>query len=196
MASLQRPPFDDFGPDFERRWQLTPSADRQAVLAELRDLYAMLERDDARLLARLGVLRSADSDIPVLLPDSPPPRRAEQQHDLFGTASSPVPSTPPAPPRKENPFLPRSVLDRLQASQNRVSAGLRDLIQDQALVDRSYVAPLTPRQAEVERELRLRLGPIVENLIEAQIETLKSELRVRLREEMDRLIAELVRKQG
>jgi hypothetical protein len=71
---------------------------------------------------------------------------------------------------------------------------MRDRVQD--MVDKSFVVPLTPRQAELERELRLRTGPIVEGLIEAQLDTLKSELRVRLRAEMDRLIAELVRKQG
>lgn len=190
-------PTDDLGPEFEQRWKHAAQDERQAVLTELRDLYAMLENDDALLLAKLGITRRpkrqpADDEFPVLLPEQAP----ERQGSLFNAAPAPEPASPAQPPRKENPFLPRSVLARLQESQNRVSSGMRDLIQDQELVDKSYVAPLTPRQAELERELRLCLGPVIEGLIEAQLDTLKSELRVRLRAEMDRLIAEHVRKHG
>ncbi|MFZ5560670.1 MAG: hypothetical protein ACOY41_03940 [Pseudomonadota bacterium] len=192
-------PLDDLGPDFERRWKQAPQDDRRAVLAELRDLYAMLERDDALLLAKLGVIRRAatalaEEEFPVLAFETAPAGRSASQGSLFNAA--PAAAAPASPPRKENPFLPRSVLDRLQQSQSQVSAGLRDLMQDQELVDKSLAAPLTPRQAQLERELRLRLGPIVEGLVEAQIERLKSELRLRLRAEMDQLIAEHVRRQG
>jgi hypothetical protein len=184
-------PLDDLGPEFEQRWKDAEQDDRRAVLTELRDLYIMLEKEDTRLAARPGktgaLPAGTDNDIPLLVPAA----KTAGQGNLF--SESPANASPP-PPRKDNPFLPASVLARLQESQTRVSAGMRDLVQD--MVDKSFVVPLTPRQAELERELRLRTGPIVEGLIEAQLDTLKSELRVRLRAEMDRLIAELVRKQG
>lgn len=184
MNMVKPRPQDDLGPDFEQRWKHAPHDDRRAVLTELRDLYTMLEKGNSRQPAPSG---GADDDIPLLAPAAK--TAGASQGNLFSE-----PQAAPPPPRKENPFLPASMLARLQESQSRVSTNMHDLIQD--LVDKSYVTPLTPRQAELERELRLRTGPIVEGLIEAQLETLKSELRVRLRAEMDKLIAELVRKQG
>jgi hypothetical protein len=54
--------------------------------------------------------------------------------------------------------------------------------------------PVSHEEADLERELRLKLGPVVESLLDAHMDALKSELRVHLRAEMDRLIAEHVRK--
>ncbi|MDF2444965.1 MAG: hypothetical protein K0S46_201 [Moraxellaceae bacterium] len=208
-------PLDDLGPDFDRRWKQAPRAQRRELIASLRDLYLMLEDKDQALLTLLhnGKVPSAyeSADIPLL---QSRPRPAVQQGSLFtdaGTATDVALAPAPAEPaRKENPFLPRSVLDRLQESRSRASAGLRDLIQNTAeeIARRPVAVGLEPaaeveandppppshEQSDLERELRLKLGPVVEHLIEAQVEALKNELRVRLRLEMDRLIAEHVRK--
>lgn len=209
-------PLDDLGPDFDRRWKQAPKARRRELVAELRDLYVMLEQDDEPLLERLrrGSIpapRDSDPDLPLLTPD---PGSATRQPGLFdepapAPVSAPLPTpAPPEPsrPNRENPFLPRSVLDRLQQSRDRASAGLRDLLQttaDDLRSPESAVAaaatgevlpPARAEQGDLERELRLKLGPLVETLIEAQMEQIKSELRVRLRLEMDRLIAEHIRK--
>lgn len=226
-------PLDDLGPDFDRRWKQASRARRREFVAELRDLYVMLEEDDAPLLARLrnGSIPAPrdpepEPDLPLLAPE---PGTKERQRGLFDEAGPTVaPSASavaaPAPegmaaarPARENPFLPRSVLDRLQQSRDRASAGLRDLLQTTADDLRSPAAttsvaapesapatasspsgtpplPPTHEQSDLERELRLKLGPMVETLIEAQMEQIKSELRVRLRLEMDRLIAEHIRK--
>jgi hypothetical protein len=206
-------PLDDLGPDFDRRWKQAPRELRRELIASLRDLYLMLEDKDQALLTLLrnGKVPSAyeSTDIPLLQSPSLP-RAALQQGSLFTDASAATDvalAPPPAEPaRKENPFLPRSVLDRLQESRSRASAGLRDLIQNTAeeIARRPVAVELEPEavdipppsheQSDLERELRLKLGPVVEHLIEAQMEALKNELRVRLRLEMDRLIAEHVRK--
>lgn len=190
-------PLDDLGPDFDRRWRQAPLARRREFIAELRDLYLMLEDDDEPLLQRLrnGSIpppAAADADLPLLAPE---PARPGQQGMLF----EPAPAHPPAQPTRENPFLPLSILDRLQQSRDRASAGLRDLLQTTADDLRPPAAPppgtaTQVRLDDLERELRLKLGPVVETLIEANMEQIKSELRVRLRLEMDRLIAEHLRK--
>lgn len=159
---------DDLGPDFDLRWQRTPASARRELVTELRDLYHFLEEDDLPLLA------SQPSGT------SKPTTSGGQGH-LFSEAAP-----APTPARKENPFLPRSVLDRLQDSRQQATTGLRELMQQ------TQASPPTHEQVDLERELRLRLGPVVEQLIDAQMAQLKSELRVRLRAEMDRLIAEAV----
>lgn len=194
-------PLDDLGPDFDRRWRQAPLPSRRALIAELRDLYVMLEREDGPLLQRLrnGSIPApadSDTDLPLLTPDA---AGAERQRTLFDEAPAPAtPATTPPRPSRENPFLPRSVLDRLQQSRDRASAGLRDLLQTTA-DDLQPPAPAAgtaeqARQDDLERELRLKLGPVVESLIEAHVDQIKSELRVRLRLEMDRLIAEHFRR--
>lgn len=200
-------PLDDLGPDFDRRWKQAPRTRRRELIAELRDLYLMLEEKDRTLLARLRGGRPGDAPVPA---EAAAPRPALQQASLFSDAGEPPLLEPEAPPLpRDNPFLPRSVLDRLQENRSRTSAGLRDLVQNTAGdIARRAVAlaasddatpaaampPPSHEQSDLERELRLKLGPVVENLIDAQMEALRNELRVRLRLEMDRLIAEHVRK--
>lgn len=164
--------FDDLGPDFDLRWHRAPRSLKRELIADLRDLYILLEEEDMPLLAGQHAAPAAENKA---APHSP-------QGNLF---TEPDPA--PAPPRKENPFLPRSVLDRLQDSRQQASTGLRELMQ------KTMATPPSHEQVDLERELRLKLGPVVEQLIEAHMEQLKSELRVRLRAEMDRLIAEHVR---
>lgn len=162
-------PLDDLGPDFDRRWRQAPAARRRELMAELRDLYFLLDEEGPPLLA------------PAPAPGPRP--GAAAQGSLFGETAT-------ARPAADNPFLPRSVLARLQESQHQANAGLRDLMGQVG-------APLPPpshEQVDLERELRLKLGPVVESLIEAHLETMRRELRVRLRAEMDRLIAAHVRK--
>ncbi len=163
---------DDLGPDFDLRWQRSPRSARRELIADLRDLYILLEEEDMPLLAGHGPAKAEISAT-----------KAAPQGSLF---SDPTPAAP-KPERKENPFLPRSVLDRLQDSQQQASTGLRELMQ------KTMATPSSHEQVDLERELRLKLGPVVERLIEAQMETLKSELRVYLRAEMDKLIAEHIR---
>lgn len=202
-------PIDDLGPDFDHRWRLAPQAQRREVIAQLRDLYLMLEERDAMLLSRWkGDSLPFPGDTAA---DEPPAKAPKGQVSLFeetmpAPPASLTPAAIPGAAAKENPFLPRSMLDRLQESR-RASAGLRDLVQAlgdggapplattaAAAVARTVPLPASHEQSDLERELRLKLGPLVESLVEAQMEHIKSELRVRLRLEMDRLIADHIRK--
>lgn len=197
-------PIDDLGPDFDRRWRQAPVVRRREFIAELRDLYLMLEERDEPLLARLrngSIPTPRDDDPPLLVPEPATPRR---QASLFDEATGEVAPAAPvaAPPAPENPFLPRSVLDRLQQNRRLAAAGLGHPLAvpvpqpapASAADLQSPPLPASHEQSDLERELRLKLGPLVETLIEAQMEMIKSELRVRLRLEMDRLIAEHLRK--
>lgn len=156
----------DLGPDFDRRWRAAPRALRRELIAEIRSLYLFLEEDDMPLASE-----------PV-----PAPLSAPRQDSLFDTPAA----TDSA--RAENPFLPRSVLDRLQQSQQQARGQLQGLLKTQAAPAASH------EQVDLERELRLKLGPVIETLIDQHMEQIRSELRVRLRAEMDRLITVHVRK--
>lgn len=185
--------FDDLGPDFDLRWKRSSRAQKRELIAELRDLYIFLEEEDMPLLAGSPTALPAKAK-PKAEGRSIPAAPARNQGQLFSDAESDeAPAAPvevAAAARKDNPFLPKSILDKLQASQTQASAGLRELMQ----ASMGTSTPPSHEQVDLERELRLKLGPVVENLIEAQMELIKSELRVRLRAEMDRLIAEHVRK--
>lgn len=193
---------DDLGSDFDHRWKRAALATRRAVIAELRDLYLMLEQRDDALLARLrkGSIpapRDDDDGLPMLRPVAPPPL---QQGNLFtdaGPAEEQARTNAAAPaPLRENPFLPRSVLDRLQESRSRASLILSAETPAPAGAGVAPTPPLAAshEQSDLERELRLKLGPMVESLIDMQMDSIRSELRLRLRLEMDRLIAEHLRK--
>ena len=185
--------FDDLGPDFDLRWKRSSRVMKRELIGELRDLYIFLEEDDMPLLAGAAPKPAAPAAAPAAASTSASATKAANQGQLFSAADEPATeaaplATPtPAQPNKDNPFLPKSVLERLQNSQTQASAGLRELMKTPA-------TPPSHEQVDLERELRLRLGPVVESLIDAHVETLKSELRVRLRAEMDRLISEHVRK--
>lgn len=199
-------PIDDLGPDFDRRWRQAPVVRRREFIAELRDLYLMLEERDEPLLVRLrngSIPPPRDDEPPLLVPEPATPRRQASLFDeatLEGALAAPV----AAAPARENPFLPRSVLDRLQQNRRLAAAGLghplavpMPMAPPVPASPADLQAPPLPashEQSDLERELRLKLGPMVETLIEAQMEMIKSELRVRLRLEMDRLIAEHLRK--
>lgn len=186
--------FDDLGPDFDLRWKRSSRVMKRELIGELRDLYIFLEEDDMPLLAGTAPKPAAPAAAPAAASASASASatKAANQGQLFSAADEPeteaaTAAPAPAQPNKDNPFLPKSVLERLQNSQTQASAGLRELMKTPA-------APPSHEQVDLERELRLRLGPVVESLIDAHVETLKSELRVRLRAEMDRLISEHVRK--
>lgn len=203
-------PIDDLGPDFDRRWRQSPQSARRELIAQLRDLYLMLEERDAMLLARWKGVSAPEPGDPVRPgPLTAAPRGQVSLFEDAAASAAPVLGTPASVPgitAKENPFLPRSMLDRLQESR-RANAGLRDLVQAMgesgapplattaaAAAASTVPLPASHEQSDLERELRLKLGPLVESLVEAQMEHIKSELRVRLRLEMDRLIADHIRK--
>ncbi len=140
--------FTALGPGFEARWKRAAPSLRRDVLAELRAIYRFLSEDD---------------DIPVL--------------DLSHTpAAMPQPmAAPNLTPRPDNPFLPKSLLDRLHNTQAKVDASLP-----------------TPgpalSNAQLEQELRQRLSPMVEQLLDEHLHSLRGELRFRLSQELERLI--------
>lgn len=179
---------DNLGPDFEQRWKRSSRGRKRELIGELRDLYIFLEEEGMPLLA--GQAANAASAQPHPEPSRATAKKtpAVSQGTLFAETPAKTHAAEPVA-RPENPFLPKSVLDRLQESQNQVSAGLRELMHS--------TGPSTPashEQVDLERELRLKLGPMVESLIEARLDAMKSELRVRMRAEMDKLIAEHIRK--
>ncbi|MDP2226690.1 MAG: hypothetical protein Q8J78_04360 [Moraxellaceae bacterium] len=180
----------DLGANFDTRWKRASRALRRELIAEIRDLYVLLEDEDMPLLAGLASgkeeARPATATRPV-------------QDSLFSatattsTSASVSPSAsagasaPAGAIRPDNPFLPKSVLDRLQQSQQQATSQLRELMHKPSAPASSH------EQVDLERELRLKLGPVIENLIESHMEQMRSELRVRLRAEMDRLISDHVR---
>jgi hypothetical protein len=184
MTAMARE-LDNLGKDFDQRWKRSSRSIKRELIAELRDIYIFLEEEDMPLLASQNPTEANPAS------EKKTPKIA--QGSLF---SEPVvaDSSKTSAPRKDNPFLPKSVLDRLHDSQDQTSTSLRELMQSTAPATMLAAAPISHEQVDLERELRLKLGPAIESLIEAQMETLKSELRVRLRAEMDRLIAEHVRK--
>jgi hypothetical protein len=165
----------DLGPDFDGRWQRTSQALRRELIGEVRSLYRLLTEED---LPMLDSLMPAPAPAPAT-PVKPP---APQQTSLFGQADTAA--------TKDNPFLPQSIRERLQHSQPHTAPRPQPTTPSPA----QSPAPPSHEQVDLERELRLRLGPIIETLIDAHIDTLKGELRVRLRAEMDRLIADHLRK--
>lgn len=177
--------FDDLGPDFDLRWKQSSRAQKRELIGELRDLYIFLEEDDMPLLAGTPAPPTTNRSIPAA-----PASKANQGSLFVEVQEESRSAAAKSTPRKDNPFLPKSVLDKLHESQSQASAGLRELMQASI----GNITPPSHEQVDLERELRLKLGPVVENLIEAQMEAIKSELRVRMRAEMDRLIAEQIRK--
>lgn len=178
----------DLGANFDTRWKRASRTLRRELIAEIRDLYVLLEDEDVPLLAGLPAAGHAAP--------GPAANARPVQDSLFSsmtntastTASAPANTAAPAGPlRPDNPFLPKSVLDRLQQSQQQATTQLRELMHKPASPASSH------EQVDLERELRLKLGPVIENLIESHMEQMRSELRVRLRAEMDRLISDHVR---
>lgn len=172
----------DLGPDFDQRWRRASRALRRDLIAEIRSIYMMLDEDDMPVLAGTPPVPAQS--------DAPAPRTKEARTPLPTQASlfSNTDTTAPTPTGSDNPFLPQSVRERLQHSQAQTRSQLQNLVQPKP------AQPVSHEQVDLERELRLRLGPIIETLIEAQMDILKGELRLRLRAEMDRLIAEHLRK--
>lgn len=174
MTTMARPQ-DDLGTQFEQRWARASQQHRQTLMGDLQDILTLLAEDDIPLLASNPEPASTTAT-------ATKNTTAPQQSSLLFSAVAPSAAPPTTEtPRKENPFLPKSILDRLN--------------QQHAL------PPITPpslsishEQSDLERELRLKVGPVIESLLNSRIEQLKNELRVQLRTEMDRLIAEHVRK--
>lgn len=169
----------DLGPDFDTRWRRSSRALRRELIAEIRSIYMLLEEEDLPLLAGTATTPSASTP-KRNTPQAPGKPAKPQQANLFGATESP-------PGQPENPFLPQSVRDRLQHSQSQTRTQLQELMQKPP-------APVSHEHVDLERELRLRLGPVIETLIDSHMELIKGELRVRLRGEMDRLIAEHLKK--
>lgn len=169
----------DLGPDFDTRWRRSSRALRRELIAEIRSIYMLLEEEDLPLLA--GTAATPPVAPPKRNTAQAPGKPAKpQQANLFGATEN-------TPGQPENPFLPQSVRDRLQHSQSQTRTQLQELMQKPP-------APVSHEQVDLERELRLRLGPVIETLIDSHMELIKGELRVRLRGEMDRLIAEHLKK--
>lgn len=177
----------DLGPDFDQRWRRASRALRRELIAEIRSIYMMLDEDDMPVLAgtpsRPTQAGKAVLQAPAVTAKgtrTPAPTQAS----LFGSTDTAAASAA----NSDNPFLPQSVRERLQHSQAQTRTQL------QGLMSAKPAQPVSHEQVDLERELRLRLGPVIETLIDAQMDVLKGELRVRLRAEMDKLIAEHLRK--
>lgn len=217
---------DELGPDFEKHWHRTESGLRDQLMDELDELTAFLAEDDLPLLNtplyNTHTFNDKASSFTLASEEKPASKTASEkfnqpastsasvtsssttQGSLFSDNSSKLSAditnsiTTPAA-TKENPFLPKHILDRLHNNHAQTHPTLQQLPPNPALnlsapTNASTASPVSHEQVDLERELRLRLGPIIENLIEAQVATLKSELRIRLRAEMDKLIAEQIRK--
>lgn len=168
----------DLGPDFDQRWRRASRALRRDLITEIGAIYRMLDEDDMPVLAGTTTPSATPPGAGPRASNTPTPPR---QTSLFGSMEKPAPAS-------DNPFLPPSVRERLQHSQAQTRRQMQNLEQT------GKIPPASHEQVDLERELRLRLGPVIETLIEAQMDILKGELRQRLRAEMDKLIAEHLRK--
>jgi hypothetical protein len=176
----------DLGPHLEVRWKQAPLRVRREIMAELYEIYRFLEDDGTPMLAAAPAARAA-APAAVGKPAAKPV--AQAQANLFETPPAATKVSPDLTPRADNPFLPKSVLAKLQDSQAQASAQLRQLMHSQE-------NPLAPDVQKLEQDLRMKLGPVIESLIEEHMQGLKAELRFRLRAEMDRLIAGAMKKGG
>lgn len=104
----------------------------------------------------------------------------------------------------ENPFLPRSTLDKLRESHNRssnrtrpadnssdASAQLRQLLQDNPLNKLSF--ELNPSSREYQA-LRQKASQMVNEVIRANMHRLEAELRMKLEQEVDRMFKDAKKK--
>ena len=158
----------DLGPRFDLRWKGASLRERRELLAELHGIYREFDEND---LPAYAPLRPRLDPLPVEAPPPSPPNETRQ------AAAGPE-------------LLPKNLLSRLLRGQVLAEARLRELME----------APPTPPEAEpadpadLERELRLRMGPLIDTLIEEHLAGLKAELRFRLRAELDSLISAVVQK--
>jgi hypothetical protein len=182
MLAVDRP-ITDLGPDFDRRWRRASQAFRRELMTEIRSIYQMLEEADIPVLGTGSAVTMTASSAPTVAKKPAAPL----QNSLFGgNDASNAPSN-------DNPFLPQSIRDRLQHSHAQTPVPLASLTPVLKQAQHNTEQSGTDA-AELEATLRLRLGPVIDNLIESHIDALRSELRVRLRAEMDQLIAEHLRK--
>lgn len=158
----------DLGPRFDRRWKGASLRERRELLAELHSIYRDFDENN---LPAFTPLRPRPDPLPAEAPVPSPP-----------DDSSPAASSPE--------LLPKNLLSRLLRGQVLAEARLRELME----------APPAPAEAEppdptgLEQELRQRMGPLIDTLIEEHLAGLKAELRFRLRAELDSLISAAVQK--
>lgn len=120
----------------------------------------------------------------------------------------PQPSAPPAPQPHalkegssattsgENPFLPRSTMDKLRANHARntntdASDQLRQLLQNNPLGKMSF--DTNPSSKEFQA-LRQKASQLVNEVIRSNLPRLEAELRMKLEQEVDRMFRELKKK--
>ena len=97
MTVMTLPP-DDLGADFEQRWLRAALNTRRQLMAELRDIYIFLEEEDMPLLESLTPHQTMPQTTPHAMPLA-----------LATAVSHSGISTPP----KENPFLPKHILEQI-----------------------------------------------------------------------------------
>lgn len=92
----------------------------------------------------------------------------------------------------ENPFLPKSTLDKIRENHaNDASSELRKLIENNPLQKLAF--DLSPSSREYQ-QLRQKASQMVNEVIRANMPRLEAELRLRLEQEVDRMFKELKKK--
>ena len=186
----------DLGPGFDRRWKGSTLRQRRELLAELHSIYRSLEEQETVLLSRLRLpprpyIILPEATVAGMVNPAPEPEEAD------------IPLPEPAP--LHNGLPPQNLLNMLLRGQVLAEDRLRELMEapptppeeldvlelpqrpeDLAEV---YEEEPAPDHSALEFELRQRMGPVIDSLIEEHIQGLRAELRFRLRSELESLIS-------
>lgn len=186
------------------------------LLNDLEDLSGMLDEDSARIekeltqpydLEDLPVLKSFVEDVPTLSeslepaaepssdPDDPLAISPEVRQKAQNASGQPQPAEAPtltnAAPQvsKDNPFLPKSTLEKLnkevtQPVETQASQELRNLVKQRSLPN------FSPNSKEYQA-LRNDASKMVNEVIKLFIPRMEAELRMRLEKEVDQYLNEL-----
>lgn len=186
------------------------------LLNDLEDLSGMLDEDSARIekeltqpydLEDLPVLKSFVEDVPTLSesleskaesaddPDDPLAISPEVRQKAQNASGQPQPAEAPtltnAAPQvsKDNPFLPKSTLEKLnkevtQPVETQASQELRNLVKQRSLPN------FSPNSKEYQA-LRNDASKMVNEVIKLFIPRMEAELRMRLEKEIDQYLNEL-----
>ena len=127
-----------------------------------------------------------------------PPGTGTEKPQLQSHSSTSAPTPSPAPakaaepaktPRSDNPFLPKSALDRIKNDasgryENKASQELRDLVRQRSL-------PNFSTNSKEYQALRNDASKMVNEVIKLFIPRIEAELRMRLEKEIDEFLKEL-----
>ncbi|MCG8669422.1 MAG: hypothetical protein MI867_08395 [Pseudomonadales bacterium] len=167
----------------------------KSFVEDVPTLNQSLQEDAEEAEVQITPVQAASNDVeddPLAI--SPEVRQRAAQAQINGSdpepvANEPAPEPNPAKPSGDNPFLPKSALDRLKADavqpvENKASQELRNLVKQRSLPN------FDPNSKEF-LALRNDASKMVNEVIKLFIPRMEAELRMRLEKEVDEYLNEL-----